>query len=189
MENSNTSNNQEAAENSIINDEAQNSSSVSNAAESVETVKSFDDMLKDKIYQSEFDKRIAKALETAKGKWEADYQVKVKEFEDKHNAFVKEYYNYKYETEYEKTVNLACDKYFIHKGLMLGRNDIKEHFRGKPIEEFQKEFDMMCFMAFSVGKQFIDIPKLGSTRGMNIDGNKKLTFSDAIKNVKKIFNN
>lgn len=34
--------------------------------------KSFDDVLKDKKYQSEFDKRIAKALETAKTKWETD---------------------------------------------------------------------------------------------------------------------
>lgn len=31
--------------------------------------KSFDDVLKDKAYQSEFDKRISKALETAKSKW------------------------------------------------------------------------------------------------------------------------
>lgn len=41
--------------------------------------KSFDDVLKDKKYQSEFDKRIAKALETAKGKWESDYQAKIEE--------------------------------------------------------------------------------------------------------------
>ena len=41
--------------------------------------KSFDDILKDKKYQSEFDKRVAKALETAKGKWETDYQAKVEE--------------------------------------------------------------------------------------------------------------
>ena len=41
--------------------------------------KSFDDVLKDKKYQSEFDKRVAKALETAKGKWETDYQAKVEE--------------------------------------------------------------------------------------------------------------
>lgn len=32
----------------------------------------FDDILKDKKYQSEFDKRVSKALETAKTKWEAD---------------------------------------------------------------------------------------------------------------------
>ena len=40
---------------------------------------SFGDILKDKKYQSECDKRVAKALETAKGKWEADYQTKVEE--------------------------------------------------------------------------------------------------------------
>lgn len=40
--------------------------------------KSFDDILKDKAYQSEFDKRISKALETAKSKWESD---KAKELE------------------------------------------------------------------------------------------------------------
>ena len=32
----------------------------------------FDDVLKDKKYQSEFDKRVAKALETAKTKWDTD---------------------------------------------------------------------------------------------------------------------
>lgn len=31
----------------------------------------FDEILEDKEYQSEFDKRVAKALETAKSKWEA----------------------------------------------------------------------------------------------------------------------
>lgn len=41
--------------------------------------KGFDDLLKDKTYQSEFDKRVAKALETAKGKWEA---TKQQELED-----------------------------------------------------------------------------------------------------------
>lgn len=44
-----------------------------------EGAKSFDDLLKDKAHQSEFDKRIAKALETAKGKWEADYTKKLEE--------------------------------------------------------------------------------------------------------------
>lgn len=34
--------------------------------------KTFDDLLKDKTYQSEFDKRISKALETAKSKWEIE---------------------------------------------------------------------------------------------------------------------
>lgn len=40
---------------------------------------SFDDLLKDKKHQSEFDKRIAKSLETAKAKWEADSKTKIEE--------------------------------------------------------------------------------------------------------------
>lgn len=41
------------------------------------TGRTFDDVLKDKTYQSEFDKRVSKALETAKSKWEADYNSKL----------------------------------------------------------------------------------------------------------------
>ena len=41
--------------------------------------KTFDDVLKDKKYQSEFDKRVAKALETAKGKWETEYNQKLED--------------------------------------------------------------------------------------------------------------
>lgn len=37
----------------------------------------FDELLKDKTMQSEFDKRISKALETAKSKWETEYQQKL----------------------------------------------------------------------------------------------------------------
>lgn len=41
--------------------------------------KSFDDLLKDKAYQSEFDKRVAKALETAKGKWTTEQQKAIED--------------------------------------------------------------------------------------------------------------
>lgn len=37
----------------------------------------FDEMLKDSNYQSEFDKRVAKSLETAKSKWEKEYNEKL----------------------------------------------------------------------------------------------------------------
>lgn len=40
---------------------------------------SFDELLKDKDYQSEFDKRIAKALDTARGKWDAEQQARIEE--------------------------------------------------------------------------------------------------------------
>lgn len=42
-------------------------------------VNSFDDLLKDKAHQAEFDRRISKALETAKVKWETEAQRKVEE--------------------------------------------------------------------------------------------------------------
>lgn len=39
--------------------------------------KSFDDILADKKYQSEFDRRVAKALETAKIKWETEKAAEI----------------------------------------------------------------------------------------------------------------
>lgn len=41
----------------------------------------FDEMLSNKAFQSEFDKRVAKALESAKAKWDADTQAKLDEAE------------------------------------------------------------------------------------------------------------
>ena len=46
-------------------------------AQGVQEPQSFDDILKDSRYQSEFDKKVAKALETAKSKWAAEYESKL----------------------------------------------------------------------------------------------------------------
>lgn len=43
--------------------------------------RSFDEILGDKTYQAEFDRRVQKALETAKNKWEAEEQTKRTEAE------------------------------------------------------------------------------------------------------------
>ena len=48
-----------------------------NNAELNETPLTFDEILQDKTYQSEFDKRVAKSLETAKSKWEKEYNEKL----------------------------------------------------------------------------------------------------------------
>ncbi len=48
---------------------------------SVETPKTFDEMLKDSNYQSEFDKRVQKSLETAKSKWLAEQEENKSEAE------------------------------------------------------------------------------------------------------------
>ena len=41
----------------------------------------FDEILKDPKYQAEFDKRIAKAIETSKTKWDEEAEAKRKELE------------------------------------------------------------------------------------------------------------
>lgn len=46
-----------------------------------ETKATFTDLLKDPEYQRDFDKLVSKSLETAKGKWEEEYQAKVSEAE------------------------------------------------------------------------------------------------------------
>ena len=48
-----------------------------NNAELNGTPLTFDEILQDKTYQSEFDKRVAKSLETAKSKWEKEYNEKL----------------------------------------------------------------------------------------------------------------
>ncbi len=49
-----------------------NSESTEEGNQNSESEKSFDDVLKDKKYQSEFDRRVAKALETARAKWDTE---------------------------------------------------------------------------------------------------------------------
>ena len=46
--------------------------------EPVEEV-TFDDILQDKTYQSEYDRRVAKALETGKANWEKEYKQRLAE--------------------------------------------------------------------------------------------------------------
>lgn len=47
----------------------------------VETPKTFDEMLKESNYQSEFDKKVQKSLDTARVKWEAEQEAKQSEAE------------------------------------------------------------------------------------------------------------
>lgn len=46
-----------------------------------DTPKTFDEMLKESNYQSEFDRKVQKSLETAKAKWEAEQEAKQSEAE------------------------------------------------------------------------------------------------------------
>jgi Domain of unknown function (DUF4355) len=65
---------------------------------------SFDDLLKDPKNQSEFDKKIAKALETAKGKWEADSAKKIEDAKTEAEKLAK--MNADQKAEYERQKSL-----------------------------------------------------------------------------------
>lgn len=65
---------------------------------------SFDDVLKDKKYQSEFDKRVQKALETARGKWDTEYQSKIEQAKTEAEKIAKMNADQKAKYEEEKRV-------------------------------------------------------------------------------------
>ncbi|MCI9434771.1 MAG: DUF4355 domain-containing protein [Bacilli bacterium] len=52
-----------------------------NTGTDVQVPKTFDEMLKESNYQSEFDKKVQKSLDTAKAKWEAEQLAKQSEAE------------------------------------------------------------------------------------------------------------
>lgn len=62
--------------------------------------KSFDDLLKDKAYQSEFDKRMAKGLETAKAKWQAEQAKAIEDAKTEAEKLAK--MNAEQKAQYEK---------------------------------------------------------------------------------------
>lgn len=73
-----------------------------------ETPLTFDEILSDKDYQAEFDRRVAKAIETAttkaKSKWEEEYQKKMEmeKSEAEKVANMKEAEKHQYELEQER---------------------------------------------------------------------------------------
>lgn len=71
---------------------------------SEEGTKNFDDLLKDKSYQSEFDKRITKALETAKSKWETEKAAELENAKTEAQKLAKMNADQKAEYEAQKRV-------------------------------------------------------------------------------------
>ena len=59
----------------------QENTAVENTTQVEDTPLTFDEILGDKTYQAEFDRRVQKALETARTKWEAEEQSKRTEAE------------------------------------------------------------------------------------------------------------
>jgi hypothetical protein len=65
-------------------------------------VMTFDEILQDKYYQSEFDKKVAKALETARTKWEKEAEEKRTEAEKLAKMDADEKHKYELEQGYER---------------------------------------------------------------------------------------
>ncbi len=57
--------------------------------ESTGAEKAFDEILKNKKYQSEFDRRVQKAIKTAKRKWKQENEGKKAEIETKPVMYIK----------------------------------------------------------------------------------------------------
>ena len=74
--------------------------------------KNFDDVLKDKKYQSEFDKRVAKALETAKSKWETDKATELENAKTEAEKLAKMNAEQKAKYAEEKRIAESIGKYF-----------------------------------------------------------------------------
>ena len=60
-------------------DDGDNPGTSNNEGGDNNTSLTFEEMLKTENYQSEFDKKVAKALETAKTNWQKDYEAKLEE--------------------------------------------------------------------------------------------------------------
>lgn len=85
--------------------------------ENQDGAKTFDDILKEKEYQSEFDRRVSKALETAKGKWEKEYELKKTEAEKlaKMDAEEKAKYELEKERQEKETYKAKLNAYELEK--------------------------------------------------------------------------
>ena len=77
---------------------------VTDGATEKESIKSFDDVLKDKAYQSEFDRRVNKALETAKSKWETEKATELENAKTEAQKLAKMNADQKAQYEQEKRI-------------------------------------------------------------------------------------
>lgn len=147
--------------------------------------KSFDDILKgDKKYQSEFDKKIAKALETAKGKWETDYNSKLETVKTEAEKFAKmnadekiKYAEEKRVSEIEKrekditTRELKAQAYetLAEKGIPKELVDILNYENAdtcnKSIESVEKAFQSAVEKAVNEKLRGNGAPKVGGQKG------------------------
>lgn len=151
--------------------------------------KTFDDLLKDKTYQSEFDKRVAKALETAKGKWESDHQQKLEEAKTEAEKLAKMNADQKAQYEQQKrlselearekditTRELKATAYetLVEKGLPKDLADILNYADAescnKSIESVEKAFQLAVEKAVNEKLRGNNQPPKNGGNGSDVTG-------------------
>ena len=148
------------------------------------TNKSFEDVLKDKKYQSEFDKKVAKALETAKSKWETEKATELEKAKTEAQKLAKMTADQKAEYEAQKklddlakrekeitTRELKAQAYetLAEKGLPKDLIDILNYENAdtcnKSIESVEKAFQAAVEKAVNEKLRGKETPKGGSQKG------------------------
>lgn len=114
-------------------------------------VKTFDDILQNKEYQSEFDKRISKALETAKTKWQQEQDEKQSEADKLAKMKAEEKLQYELKKEQEKSADAVAEleayklkdetiKQANEKGIPVGLIDLID-FKGSTAEQVNAKLE------------------------------------------------
>lgn len=98
----------------------------------------FEDVLKNKSYQSEFDRRVAKALETARGKWEIDYTQKLEDAK----------------TEAEKLSNMKAEEKFQYE-MDKQRKELDARVKELNTKELRAEAAAQLMDA-GISKEYLD---------------------------------
>ena len=101
--------------------------------------KTFDEMLKESNYQSEFDRKVQKSLETAKAKWEAEQEAKQSEAEKLAKMKDDERRNYELEQARKKQEEAE---------LKLSAYELKEAIKMANIPETQVDVSLLNLIDF-----------------------------------------
>lgn len=113
------------------------------AGQTTEGAKTFDEILMDKTYQSEFDKRVAKALETARGKWAQELAGIVRTAEAKARAQAEEQAKELIESERralaEEKAQFELDKRMAATERMLAKSNLPVAFAGYLLADTEED--------------------------------------------------
>jgi len=154
----------------------------------------FDDILTDKEYQAEFDRRVAKALETGKAKWQKEYEAKVQEEKNEAEKLAKMSESEKFKHEMEKVsaerdeakaklsayeLRAQAQKMALEKGMDVGLLDIID-FSRETADSIKSKVDVIFnSVSKATEKQLSERLKQPEPRNVAVGDKVKKTVSRA----------